>query len=112
VREGDPDNTESIELNVGWAVMSGCDGEDLHFVAFFRRRDRAIAYEQSCRESTNEDLVLIDCDSAVVPAIVTDGRVLLANSFEERKVMQTMAEHVRRDGIAYSDELRRWLEEL
>ena len=103
------DSIEREEVRIGWAVVSGCEGEEMHFIAFFAARDRAWDYLPKCRASADDEFYLMDGDTTVVPACIDEkGTMLICNSYEEREVMQSMAE----EANLPSGLLSPWLKEL
>lgn len=81
--DGDSVGIERVDQATGWAVYSGCDGEDPTFVAFFARRDMAELYIKACQADSDADWYMTDPDLA--PAVLDDREILVANHFDNAK---------------------------
>ena len=69
--------------HTGWAVFTGCEGDEVRFVAYFADYDRAQAYIDMCEKLDSEsDYKMMDGDASVVPAIIDpeDGAIMWANT--------------------------------
>jgi hypothetical protein len=88
---------EEADVRAGWAVFTGCEGDDPHFHAFFPARVTAERYLATCR-SLGPDHDAWLCDADIAPASIVDGRIVTANSFDwvegsRRRSSQLRAPH-------------------
>ena len=85
-KDGVSPNGTAIETELqhtGWAVFTGCEGDEVHFVAYFADYRRAEDYIESCVKADPEsDFKMMDGDASVVPAIIDpeDGAIMWANT--------------------------------
>jgi ribosomal protein L37AE/L43A len=85
-KDGEAPNGVAVETELqhtGWAVFTGCDGDTVHFVAYFADYRRAQAYIDMCEKLDSEsDWKMMDGDASVVPAIIDpeDGAIMWANT--------------------------------
>jgi hypothetical protein len=85
-KDGEAPNGTAIETELqhtGWAVFTGCEGDEVHFVAYFADHQRAQAYIDMCVKLDSEsDYKMMDGDASVVPAIIDpdDGAIMWANT--------------------------------
>jgi hypothetical protein len=74
---------ETLCQHTGWAVFSGADGDQVHFIAYFDSYARAAHYIKVCEALDSEsDYRLMLGDAAVVPAVIDpeDGTIMWANT--------------------------------
>ncbi len=68
---------ETVDARPGWAVFTGCDGEEPHFHAFFATRADAEQYLKFCDADPDSDAYL--CDPDIAPAVAD---IIAANHFD------------------------------
>jgi hypothetical protein len=74
---------ETLCQHTGWAVFSGAEGDEVHFIAYFDSYARAAHYIKVCETLDSEsDYRLMLGDAAVVPAVIDpdDGTIMWANT--------------------------------
>jgi hypothetical protein len=74
-------DVEKVDQKTGWALFTGCEGEDAHFVAFFADRERAERYMAFCHKDSDSDDFMHEGDACVVPALVHGGHLCAANRY-------------------------------
>ena len=67
---------ESYEFEHGWAIFVGSEGDSPDLFGLFPLKSDA---EWVAKSRTADDDTL--CDPCIVPAIVRDGKLLIANDF-------------------------------
>jgi len=77
---------ETVCQHTGWAVFTGADGDEVHFIAYFTSYDRAIDYIAKCK-GPDDEFHLMDGDASVVPAVIdpSDGTIMWANTGDLEK---------------------------
>lgn len=69
----------SVTEPTGWAIFTGCDGEDPTFHAFFADLDDAERYVSMCADPDSDSYM---CDPDIAPAIVNNRTILVGNHFD------------------------------
>lgn len=91
---------EEVQGRTGWAVFTGCDGEDAFFRAFFGTRDEARGYVDLCLKlDADHDMHLSDGDVCVVPAAIVDGQIIAAKHFDDREGAEAVIAAAGLDGV-------------
>jgi len=67
---------EHIDQPTGWAVFTGCEGEDPSFHAYFATLEGAELFLKACRNPDSDTYL---CDPTIVPAALVDGEIVIAN---------------------------------
>jgi len=88
---GDVD-IEAHEMEAGWAIFSGCEGEVANFQAYCPDRKTAEFFLKACEVAGlhDEDLLLTDTD--IAPATLVEGQVFAANHFDRKKGAEAILE--------------------
>ena len=79
---------------VGWAVFSGCEGEDPVLRAFVDTKSCAEALIAGTTKDGDDDVSVI-FDGGVSPAyMMPDGRVIIGNDYRDKEAIAALADLV------------------
>lgn len=80
---------ERYDQRTGWAVFTGCEGDDPTIVAFFFARKMADGYLTATQRDPESDEFL--CDPAIAPAAITnDGVIVVANDYRDELCVEAV----------------------